>query len=202
MRCVRSALMLRFSIRVSMRWRSVTSNSVSPQAALKLLYVAPERLLTERCLEMLSRASVSLFAIDEAHCVSQWGHDFRPEYRQLTVLHERFPKVPRIALTATADAPTRREIVERLALGAAREFVASFDRPNICYRVVEKDEARKQLKDFLGNARRRIRHRLLPVATQGRRHRRMALQGRHRRAAVSRGHGCGGSHRKPAAFPA
>ena len=117
--------------------------------ALKLLYVAPERLLTERCLEMLSCASVSLFAIDEAHCVSQWGHDFRPEYRQLTVLHERFPKVPRIALTATADAPTRREIVERLALGTAREFVASFDRPNICYRVVEKDEARKQLKDFL-----------------------------------------------------
>jgi ATP-dependent DNA helicase RecQ len=117
--------------------------------ALKLLYVAPERLLTERCLEMLSRASIPLFAIDEAHCVSQWGHDFRPEYRQLTVLHERFPNVPRIALTATADAPTRREIVERLALGSAREFVASFDRPNICYRVVEKDEARKQLQDFL-----------------------------------------------------
>jgi ATP-dependent DNA helicase RecQ len=117
--------------------------------ALKLLYVAPERLLTERCLEMLARADVSLFAIDEAHCVSQWGHDFRPEYRQLTVLHERFPKVPRIALTATADAPTRREIVERLALETAQEFVASFDRPNICYRVVEKDEPRRQLKDFL-----------------------------------------------------
>ncbi|HKE46832.1 MAG TPA: DNA helicase RecQ [Rhodanobacteraceae bacterium] len=116
---------------------------------LKLLYVAPERLLTERCLEMLARAKVSLFAIDEAHCVSQWGHDFRPEYRQLTVLHERFPAVPRIALTATADAPTRREIVERLALDGARQFVASFDRPNICYRVVEKDEARRQLKDFL-----------------------------------------------------
>ena len=84
--------------------------------ALKLLYVAPERLLTERCLDMLARGKVSLFAIDEAHCVSQWGHDFRPEYRQLTVLHGRFPDVPRIALTATADAPTRREIVERLAL--------------------------------------------------------------------------------------
>jgi ATP-dependent DNA helicase RecQ len=119
------------------------------EGALKLLYVAPERLLTERCLDMLARAPIPLFAIDEAHCVSQWGHDFRPEYRQLTVLHERFPTVPRIALTATADAPTRREIVERLALGSAREFVASFDRPNICYRVVEKDEARKQLKDFL-----------------------------------------------------
>ena len=117
--------------------------------ALKLLYVAPERLLTERCLEMLARGEVSLFAIDEAHCVSQWGHDFRPEYRQLTVLHERFPSVPRIALTATADAPTRREIVERLALDTAKQFVASFDRPNICYRVVEKDEPRRQLKDFL-----------------------------------------------------
>ncbi|HJT98922.1 MAG TPA: DNA helicase RecQ, partial [Rhodanobacteraceae bacterium] len=116
---------------------------------LKLLYVAPERLLTERCLEMLARAGVSLFAIDEAHCVSQWGHDFRPEYRQLTVLHERFPRVPRIALTATADAPTRREIVERLALDDAKAFVASFDRPNIRYRVVEKDDARRQLKDFL-----------------------------------------------------
>jgi len=117
--------------------------------ALKLLYVAPERLLTERCLDQLARGKVSLFAIDEAHCVSQWGHDFRPEYRQLTVLHERFPSVPRIALTATADAPTRREIVERLALESAKQFVASFDRPNICYRVVEKDEPRRQLKDFL-----------------------------------------------------
>jgi len=117
--------------------------------ALKLLYVAPERLLTERCLDMLARGKVSLFAIDEAHCVSQWGHDFRPEYRQLTVLHGRFPDVPRIALTATADAPTRREIVERLALETARQFVASFDRPNISYRVVEKDDPRRQLKDFL-----------------------------------------------------
>jgi len=118
---------------------------------LKLLYVAPERLLTERCLQLLGRAGVSLFAIDEAHCVSQWGHDFRPEYRQLTVLHERFPAVPRIALTATADAPTRVEIIERLNLGHARTFVSSFDRANIFYRVVEKNDARRQLKDFLAD---------------------------------------------------
>jgi ATP-dependent DNA helicase RecQ len=117
--------------------------------ALKLLYVAPERLLTERCLELLAGAPLALFAVDEAHCVSQWGHDFRPEYRQLTILHERFPAVPRIALTATADARTRAEIVERLRLDAARQFVASFDRPNICYRVVEKDNARRQLDHFL-----------------------------------------------------
>jgi len=116
---------------------------------LKLLYVAPERLLTERCLDLIARNPVALFAIDEAHCVSQWGHDFRPEYRALTILHERFPTIPRIALTATADAPTRREIVERLALESARQFVASFDRPNICYRVAEKDDARRQLRDFL-----------------------------------------------------
>jgi len=117
--------------------------------ALKLLYVAPERLLTERCLDLLGRVPLALFAVDEAHCVSQWGHDFRPEYRQLTILHERFPHVPRIALTATADARTRVEIVERLRLGSARCFVASFDRPNIYYRVVEKDNARRQLEAFL-----------------------------------------------------
>jgi len=116
---------------------------------LKLLYVAPERLLTERCLALLAQLPIALFAIDEAHCVSQWGHDFRPEYRQLTVLHERFPAVPRIALTATADAPTRREIAERLSLADARCFVASFDRPNIHYSIVEKDNARRQLLDFL-----------------------------------------------------
>ena len=116
---------------------------------LDLLYVAPERLLTERCLEQLGRVPLALFAIDEAHCVSQWGHDFRPEYRQLTILHERFADVPRIALTATADEPTRREIVERLNLGAARQFISSFDRPNILYRVVEKDNAKRQLADFI-----------------------------------------------------
>ena len=116
---------------------------------LDLLYVAPERLLTARFIDLLGRTHISLFAIDEVHCVSQWGHDFRPEYRQLSILHERFPDVPRIALTATADAPTRKEIVERLALESARQFVASFDRPNIRYRVVQKNEPRKQLLEFL-----------------------------------------------------
>ncbi|WJI14792.1 DNA helicase RecQ [Pseudoxanthomonas winnipegensis] len=116
---------------------------------LDLLYVAPERLLTPRFLSLLDRAQVSLFAIDEAHCVSQWGHDFRPEYRQLTVLHERWPQVPRIALTATADPPTQAEIAERLQLEDACRFVSSFDRPNIRYTVVQKDNGRRQLLDFL-----------------------------------------------------
>ncbi len=120
---------------------------------LDLLYVAPERLVMSGFLSMLEElekgAGIALFAIDEAHCVSQWGHDFRPEYRSLTILHERFPLVPRIALTATADAPTRGEIVERLALQNARQFVSSFDRPNIRYRVTHKDNARQQLQAFL-----------------------------------------------------
>ncbi len=120
---------------------------------LQILYVAPERLLMPHFLGLLEQieigTGIALFAIDEAHCVSQWGHDFRPEYRQLTVLHERFPLVPRIALTATADAPTRAEIVERLALENARQFVSSFDRPNIRYRVTLKDNARQQLEAFI-----------------------------------------------------
>ncbi len=116
---------------------------------LDLLYVAPERLLTDSFLHLLDGARIALFAIDEAHCVSQWGHDFRPEYRQLTLLHERFPGVPRIALTATADGPTRREIVERLALEEGEVFLSSFDRPNIRYRIAPKDNARAQLRAFL-----------------------------------------------------
>ena len=120
---------------------------------LDLLYVAPERLMGERTLALLDGirdgARIALFAIDEAHCVSQWGHDFRPEYLQLSVLHERYPGVPRIALTATADAPTRREIAERLGLGGARVFVSGFDRPNIRYAIVPKRNARDQLLRFL-----------------------------------------------------
>jgi ATP-dependent DNA helicase RecQ len=116
---------------------------------LDLLYVAPERLLTPRFLDLLQRMTIALFAIDEAHCVSQWGHDFRPEYRELSVLHQRFPNVPRIALTATADGPTRNEIIERLDLANAQRFVASFDRPNISYRIEHKDDVRRQLLGFL-----------------------------------------------------
>ncbi|MFZ5738808.1 MAG: DNA helicase RecQ [Pseudomonadota bacterium] len=116
---------------------------------LDLLYVAPERLLTPRCLGLLARAKIALFAIDEAHCVSQWGHDFRPEYVGLSAIAEKFPNVPRIALTATADALTRREIAERLSLTDAPCFVSSFDRPNIRYSIVDKQNAPAQLKAFI-----------------------------------------------------
>ncbi len=116
---------------------------------LDLVYVAPERLLTPAFLDHLDGCPIALFAIDEAHCVSQWGHDFRPEYLQLALLHQRYPRVPRIALTATADGPTRKDIVERLDLAEGRSFVAGFDRPNICYRVVAKNSAFSQLLRFI-----------------------------------------------------
>ena len=117
---------------------------------LDLLYIAPERLMMARMLELLDAVPVALFAIDEAHCVSQWGHDFRPEYLQLSVLHERYPEVPRIALTATADERTRQEIITRLGLDEAQTFISSFDRPNICYRLQEgQGNSREQLLRFM-----------------------------------------------------
>ena len=116
---------------------------------LDLLYIAPERLLQARTLDLLSECQIALFAVDEAHCVSQWGHDFRPEYLQLFKLRERFPGVPRIALTATADERTRQEIINRLELTDAERFVRGFDRPNIRYRIGQKDRAKEQLLKFL-----------------------------------------------------
>jgi len=116
---------------------------------LDLLYLAPEALRAESTMRLLDRGTISLFAIDEAHCVAQWGHDFRPDYLGLSVLHERWPAVPRIALTATATATTHAEIASRLDLGDARHFVASFDRPNIQYRIESKNEPKRQLLDLL-----------------------------------------------------
>ncbi|MFO1074787.1 MAG: DNA helicase RecQ [Geminicoccaceae bacterium] len=119
------------------------------EGALDLVYVAPERLKAPGFLDLLARCRLALFAIDEAHCVSQWGHDFRPDYLELRILHERFPQVRRLALTATADAPTQREIVERLDLGQGRVFVAGFDRPNIRYRIQPKLQPKAQLLGYL-----------------------------------------------------
>jgi len=116
---------------------------------LDLLYCAPERLIQPRTIELLHHASLSLFAIDEAHCVSQWGHDFRSDYLQLSILATEFPTVPRVALTATADERTRKEIAERLSLTEARHFISGFDRPNIQYRITPKTNANKQLLDFI-----------------------------------------------------
>src|SRR5260221_802749 len=116
---------------------------------LKMLYVAPERLLTPRFLDLLETLPLALFAIDEAHCVSQWGHDFRPDYIQLSVLHQRFPTVPRIALTATADRETQSEIRQRLALDDAAIYIDSFDRPNIRYRIVEKTDPKRQILQII-----------------------------------------------------
>ena len=116
---------------------------------LDLLYVAPERFSAAGFLDLLTSVDIALFAIDEAHCVSQWGHDFRPEYRELAKLKELFPHVPRVALTATADPTTRADLIERLGLESAEAFVSSFDRPNISYTIVERTNARAQLLDFL-----------------------------------------------------
>lgn len=116
---------------------------------LDLLYIAPERLNNPRILALLAQCKISLFAIDEAHCVSQWGHDFRADYLQLSILHQRFPTIPQIALTATADERTRQEIISRLGLESARVFISGFDRPNIRYRIIQKDNAKQQLLRFI-----------------------------------------------------
>ncbi|RLA11192.1 MAG: ATP-dependent DNA helicase RecQ, partial [Gammaproteobacteria bacterium] len=118
---------------------------------IDLLYVAPERLLNPRMLALLERCELSLFAIDEAHCVSQWGHDFRVEYQQLKILHERFPQTPRIALTATADQRTRDEIVSQLQLEQAQVFINSFDRPNITYAISEGNNPKQRLWRFISD---------------------------------------------------
>ena len=116
---------------------------------LDLLYIAPERLTSARTLALFQRIKIALFAIDEAHCVSQWGHDFRVDYLQLSLLHEQFPSIPRIALTATADEKTRQEIILRLRLEQAPLYLSGFDRPNIRYRIVQKQNSRQQLIDFI-----------------------------------------------------
>ena len=127
-------------------------NQIQQQALngdLDLLFISPERLMTEACMTLLRSCKIALFAIDEAHCVSQWGHDFRPEYLQLECLQQNFPHVPRMALTATADRPTQQEMVKRLGLNLAQKYISSFDRPNICYRIMQKQKGKQQLLDFV-----------------------------------------------------
>ena len=116
---------------------------------LDLLYVAPERLVMPEFLDLLDEVKIALFAIDEAHCVSQWGHDFRPDYTALTLLAERFEEIPRVALTATADQATRKDIVERLKLDKGKTFIGGFDRPNIHYSILERNNPKKQVHDFI-----------------------------------------------------
>lgn len=127
--------------------RAIEQQLVSDE--LDLLYIAPERLTSAWTLSLFERIHIALFAIDEAHCVSQWGHDFRADYLQLSLLHEKFPAIPRIALTATADEKTREEIIQRLDLGRAQSFISGFDRPNIRYRIVQKQNAKQQLLHFI-----------------------------------------------------
>ena len=138
------------AINSSMSWQEIAAiKEQLKQGKFDLLYVAPERLVMEEFLSMLAEVPLALFAIDEAHCVSQWGHDFRPSYVELSILSQRFPKVPRIALTATADAPTRSDIVERLALREGGIFVDGFDRPNIHYRIAYRDKPKEQIWRFI-----------------------------------------------------
>ena len=125
------------------------TQSMIREGSIDMIYVAPERLLMDDFLALLSETKIALFAIDEAHCVSQWGHDFRPHYTQLSILAEKFPNIPRIALTATADAPTRKDIVERLHLNTDETFISGFDRPNINYSIIEKNNAKQQLLSFI-----------------------------------------------------
>lgn len=147
--------LIQLGIRAAAINSNMTSDSISQtkrmmrEGAIDLVYVAPERLLMDEFIAFLQPLNIALFAIDEAHCVSQWGHDFRPHYTQLSLLAEKFPQVPRIALTATADTPTRKDIIERLHLTEGRTFIAGFDRPNIHYSIIEKAASNQQLIHFI-----------------------------------------------------